>query len=389
MNIIRQLRTSVAPMVDVTDPCFLRLARLISPFGNHQLWTEMIHANAFARGHIHKDPWKLAQHMPLRELKDFASGVVVQIGSSSPDDAHEAVRQLVKLGVRNINLNCGCPSRNVQMGSFGAVLMKTPQLAADIVDAMSLAARGSNCRISVKCRVGVDQHDSAVFLQQFISEIVERTRHVDESSIGVILHARKAWLQGLSPKENRTIPLLNYDRVYEMLRMFTNTSFIVNGGIDSVKSVAEHLATADGVMMGRKIQEDPWFLSELDHHIYGIPLEKLPLQSDVLSQYVQFADQMHENYCSRYSVLGRPLFSFFRGRKGRALRAKLTQALAKAKTSRSSKHEPRYSAQFSEIVLETVEKASAEHRLHCDSSQRDILPATTSQSNRKQMTACA
>ncbi|KAJ1874766.1 hypothetical protein LPJ55_001239 [Coemansia sp. RSA 990] len=385
---MRQLRTSVAPMVDVTDPCFLRMTRLISPFGNHQLWTEMIHANAFARGHIHKDPRKLAQHVPLRELNDFGSGIVVQIGSSSPDDAYEAVRQLVKLGVCNINLNCGCPSRNVQMGSFGAVLMKTPQTTANIVDAMCLAARGSSCRISVKCRIGVDEHDSAEFLQRFISAIVERTRHVDESSIGIILHARKAWLQGLSPKENRTIPELNYERVYEMLRAFKTTSFIVNGGIDSVESVAKHLDTADGVMMGRKIQEDPWFLSKLDHHIYGISTEKLPRPLDVLQQYVRFADQMHNDHGSRYSVLGRPLFAFFQGRKGRALRANLTQAIAKAKTPRSTRQESRYSAPFSEIVLETVEKANAEH-MYCRSSQRETLPMATSQSSGKQMTACA
>ncbi|KAJ2266598.1 hypothetical protein IWW41_004424, partial [Coemansia sp. RSA 2522] len=136
-TLVRRLRTSVAPMIDVTDPYFLRLTRLISPFGNHQLWTEMIHANAFSRGRIHLDPVKLAQNLPLRELEDFADNVVVQIGSSSPQDAHEAVDTLVKLGVRNINLNCGCPSRNVQMGAFGAVLMKTPTVVADIVSAMS------------------------------------------------------------------------------------------------------------------------------------------------------------------------------------------------------------------------------------------------------------
>ncbi|KAJ2840237.1 hypothetical protein J3B01_000064 [Coemansia erecta] len=360
-TLVRRLRTSVAPMIDVTDPYFLRLTRLISPFGNHQLWTEMIHANAFSRGRIHLDPVKLAQNLPLRELEDFADNVVVQIGSSSPQDAHEAVDTLVKLGVRNINLNCGCPSRNVQMGAFGAVLMKTPNVVADIVSAMSEAARGSGCRISVKCRIGIDEDESPEFLHGFLSTVTGQTRHKDELPIDIVLHARRAWLNGLSPKQNRLVPVLNYERAYEMVRSFTNTSFIVNGGIDSVDSVVEHLKLADSVMIGRKVREDPWFLSHLDQHVYNVPEHMVPTPESVLAQYTQFADASHNTYGTRYSVLARPLFVFFRGRMGKAMRTHLGWTLTKAKSQNFSHKNATYSVQFGELVQEAVHAANAEY----------------------------
>ncbi|KAI8326018.1 FMN-linked oxidoreductase, partial [Martensiomyces pterosporus] len=258
-------------MIDVTDPCFLRLLRLISPFGHHQLWTEMIHANAFSRGQIHLDRPKLAQNVPLRELQDFSQGIVVQIGASSPSDAHMAVNELGRLGVRHVNLNCGCPSRNVQMGSFGAVLMKTPEAVRDIVAAMVDAAADRDAmQISVKCRIGIDEDESPEFLRRFIDTVIAGGQRPSslESRVSFVLHTRRAWLSGLSPEQNRTVPKLNYGRAYEMVKEFPRTSFVVNGGISTVEAVSRHLAEADGVMVGRKIREDPWFLAELDRHIY-------------------------------------------------------------------------------------------------------------------------
>ncbi|KAJ2742532.1 hypothetical protein GGI20_004417 [Coemansia sp. BCRC 34301] len=299
----RAFRTSVAPMIDVTDPYFVRLLRLISPFGNHRLWTEMVHANAFSRGRIHLDSKKLSQHLPLHELcGDFASGIVVQIGASHPDDAFAAVSELANLGVRHVNLNCGCPSRNVQMGSFGAVLMKSPEHTADIVRAMSEASSQEGrepMTVSVKCRIGIDEDESPEFLRRFLTTVISRGRASQGGDIEFILHARRAWLSGLSPEQNRIIPQLNHARAYEMIKEFPLTSFVVNGGIDTVEAVEEHLRVADEVMLGRKIKEDPWFLSQLDHRIYGVAADQLPDPISVLSEYADFVDQLAKDTTSR------------------------------------------------------------------------------------------
>ncbi|KAJ1940612.1 hypothetical protein FBU59_003759, partial [Linderina macrospora] len=338
-----RFRTSVAPMIDVTDPCFLRLLRLISPTQNHQLWTEMIHANAFSRGHIHADRVKLAQNIPLHELADYAHGVVVQIGSSAPDDAAMAVQELGRLGVRHVNLNCGCPSRNVQMGAFGAVLMQSPELAGQIVRAMAEAAT-DGMHISVKCRIGIDHDESKEFLQRFIEAVGGLTAH----PVSFVLHARRAWLDGLSPEQNRRVPALNYERTYEMIKAFPHTSFVVNGGIDSVDAVRMQLDKADGVMLGRKIREDPWFLASLDQHIYGVPEQQIPSHALVLQEYLRFADAMHADYSTRYTVLARPLYAFFHGGKGKAMRRHLGHAIAQAKVRSSDGIT--YAVPFSDLV---------------------------------------
>ncbi|KAJ1671673.1 hypothetical protein GGF38_000625 [Coemansia sp. RSA 25] len=361
----RAFRTSVAPMIDVTDPYFLRLLRLISPFGNHRLWTEMVHANAFSRGRIHLDPKKLSQHIPLHELRsDFASGIVVQIGASHPDDAFAAVSELASLGVRHVNLNCGCPSRNVQMGSFGAVLMKSPEHTADIVRAMSEAASQDGCErltVSVKCRIGIDEDESPEFLRRFLATVISRGRASRGGDIEFILHTRRAWLNGLSPEQNRTIPQLNYARAYEMIKEFPLTAFVVNGGIDTVEAVEEHLSVADEVMIGRKVREDPWFLSQLDQRVYGVAADQLPDPMDVLSEYASFVDQIHEAHGTRYSVLARPLFAFFHGRKGRVLRRHLAQAVAQIKPLGRGVVDQRHDVAFSDVLKEALAKSETEH----------------------------
>ncbi|KAJ1733520.1 hypothetical protein LPJ61_001514 [Coemansia biformis] len=361
--VARQLRTSVAPMVDVTDPCFLRLLRLISPFGNHQLWTEMVHANAFSRGQLHQNPAKLAQHIPLRELQDFAPHVVVQIGASAPDDAHAAVGRLAELGVRHVNLNCGCPSRNVQMGSFGAVLMKSPGLAAEIIGAMRDAARGSTCEVSVKCRIGIDDDESSGFLRRFIAAVADQQCSDAARPARIVLHARRAWLSGLSPKQNRKVPELNHQRVHEMVREFPHVSFVVNGGIDSVDAVRYHLARADGVMLGRKIREDPWFLAQLDQHVYGAPQHQIPSAAGVLAQYIQFADQMHSQYGTRYTILARPLYALFSGRRARAMRTHLGAAISRATAVPGADGSPTYAVPFGILVQDALRSAELEFRM--------------------------
>ncbi|KAJ1724526.1 hypothetical protein LPJ53_001231 [Coemansia erecta] len=368
----RALRTSVAPMIDVTDPCFLRLLRLISPFGNHQLWTEMVHANMFSRGQVHLERPKLAQYIPIHDLSNFAHGTVVQIGASDPQDAYAAVRELRRLGIRHVNLNCGCPSRNVQMGSFGAVLMTKPDIAAGIVRAMVDAATENAdelnpaTHISVKCRIGIDEDESPEFLRRFMDSVFKAA-----GPVSFVLHARRAWLNGLSPEQNRSVPQLNHARAYEMAREFPQTQVFVNGGVDSVEKTLAHLQHADGVMIGRKIREDPWFLSALDQHVYGVHSDMLPTAEQVLSEYVRFANQMHSDYAMRYTVLARPLYALFSGRKGRTFRRILGQTILQAKASRDR---PLYSIQFSEAVSDAIYTAEKEHQQNLGALVSDEEP---------------
>ncbi|KAJ1846312.1 hypothetical protein LPJ73_004571 [Coemansia sp. RSA 2703] len=314
----------------------------------------------FSRGQIHLTKPKLAQYIPIHELGDFAHGTVVQIGASDPQDAYTAVKELRKLGVRHINLNCGCPSRNVQMGSFGAVLMTKPEIAAGIVKAMVDAATESvdelnpATNISVKCRIGIDEDESPEFLRKFIDSVFKTA-----GPVSFVLHARRAWLNGLSPEQNRSVPQLNHARVYEMAREFPQTQVFVNGGVDSVEKTLAHLQHVDGVMIGRKIREDPWFLSTLDQYVYGVHGEMLPKAEQVLNEYVRFADQMHEEYAMRYTVLARPMYAIFGGRKGRSFRRNLGQTILQAKTS---KDRPLYSIRFSDAVSEAIYAAEKEHQ---------------------------
>ncbi|KAJ2544727.1 hypothetical protein EV175_005871 [Coemansia sp. RSA 1933] len=370
---MQRFRTSVAPMIDVTDPCFVRLLRLISPFRKHQLWTEMVHANAFSRGHVHQDKLRLAQHIPVDELEAFAEGIVVQLGASQADDAHAAVEALASLGVRHVNLNCGCPSRNVQMGSFGAVLMKTPETTAQIVRAMVGAAHGTGMAVSVKCRIGIDNDESVGFLERFVAAVTEAGD--ETAAVDLVVHARRAWLSGLSPKENRMVPELNHARVHEIAARFPRVRVALNGGIDTVDAVAHHLQQPliDSVMIGRKIREDPWFLSLLDRHIYGVPDTEIPDPDAVLDRYLAFADSRHADIGTRYSVLGRPLFAFFGGRMGRTMRTRMGHLLAQARKDR-------YKVPFSQVVREAQAAAQAEHAEYIErKAQRDASPRLVSQ----------
>ncbi|KAJ2515948.1 hypothetical protein H4217_004884 [Coemansia sp. RSA 1939] len=384
---MRRFRTSVAPMVDVTDPSFLRLLRLMSPFGNHQLWTEMLHANLFSRGQLHRDRIKLAYRVPVNELRDFADGIVVQLGASQPADAYEAVHRLIELGVRHVNLNCGCPSRKVKMGAFGAVLMTTPETTAQIVRAMEKAADeassasngSSRIAISVKCRVGIDNDETPEFLDRFV-ETVTGGEGKAPTNIDVVVHARRAWLDGLSPKENRTAPELNHARVHELARRFPQIRIALNGGIDTAEAVAAHLETSGiaSVMIGRKIREDPWFLARLDQHIYGASESLIPTHSHVLQQYLDYADATHADTGSRYSVLGRPLYAFFAGRKGRAMRAHMCRLVSQAKTRTGgpgAAHQ--YAAPFSQLVYEAVAAADAEHAEHVQHVEQSQIAASS------------
>ena len=242
-------RLSVAPMMDWTDRHCRYFHRLLSR--HTLLYTEMVTAKAV----IHGDRERLLGFHPVEHP------VALQLGGSDPAELAEASRIAADFGYDEVNLNVGCPSDRVQSGSFGAVLMEQPELVADCVAAMQNA---TDVEVTVKCRIGVDEQVPEQVLPEFIAQV---------SAAGVTsftVHARKAWLQGLSPKQNRDVPPLDYALVYAMKAQFPALEICINGGIGSLDEALAHLDHVDGVMIGRAAYHEPLaILAEADTRIFG------------------------------------------------------------------------------------------------------------------------
>jgi tRNA-dihydrouridine synthase A len=240
---------SVAPMMDWTDRHCRFFHRVLSRHA--VLYTEMVTARAVKHG----DRDRLLGFDPTEQL------VVLQLGGSEPDILAEAAKVGEDWGYSAINLNVGCPSDRVQGGNFGACLMATPDLVADCVAAMQ---RAVSIPVTVKCRIGIDDQDEDSDLQNFIEKVAAT------GCSTFIIHARKAWLQGLSPKENREVPPLNYARVYRLKTSRPELTIVLNGGIASVADAVPHLAHVDGVMLGRAAYHKPWELTAVDTLFAGL-----------------------------------------------------------------------------------------------------------------------
>jgi len=240
---------AVAPMMDWTDRHFRYLMRLISR--RAVLYTEMVTTGAI----IHGPRERLLAFDPVEHP------VALQLGGSEPDELAQCARIGADRGYDEINLNIGCPSDRVQRGRFGACLMAEPDLVARCVAAMRAAV---DIPVTVKCRIGIDDQDSEAGLAHFVETV----------AIGgcetFIIHARKAWLQGLSPKQNRHVPPLDYDRVYRLKAARPDLDIIINGGIKDVSEAEMHLAHVDGVMLGRAVCADPFVLADVDSRLYGM-----------------------------------------------------------------------------------------------------------------------
>jgi tRNA-dihydrouridine synthase A len=244
--------------MDWTDRHCRYFHRLLSP--RARLYTEMVTSAALVRG----------GQLRLLEHSQQEHPVALQLGGSDPQELAQAARLGAEAGYDEINLNVGCPSDRVQSGRFGACLMYEPALVGDCVKAMRDAVA---VPVTVKCRIGVDDQDDYAGLQHFTETMLE-------AGVGVLtVHARKAWLQGLSPKENRDIPPLDYERVYRLKREFPQLVVVINGGITTVAQVRAHLAQLDGVMLGRAAYHDPYLLAQIEHALHGEPL---PTREDVL-----------------------------------------------------------------------------------------------------------
>ena len=260
---------SIAPMMDWTDRHCRYFYRLLSK--NTQLYTEMITSKAILRGDKNR----------LLDFNASEHPLTLQLGGSDPKEMAECAQIAQKWGYDEVNINVGCPSDRVHSGSFGACLMKEPDLVAACVESM---IEKCDIPVTVKSRIGIDDMESYDELSDFVSRINSKgCKHF-------IIHARKAWLQGLSPKENRTIPPLNYPWVYELKKDFPQIQITINGGITSCLEIKSHLDYVDGVMLGRAVYNNPFLLSEVDSDIFSE--KKNPINREqVLKKYMVYMNE--------------------------------------------------------------------------------------------------
>lgn len=296
---------AVAPMMDRTDRHCRFFHRQLTR--KTLLFTEMVAADAV----IHGD------RRVLLAFNQAEHPISLQLGGSDPLRLAEAARIGAAWGYDEINLNVGCPSDRVQSGKFGACLMLDPGLVARCVEGIREAA---GIRVTVKCRLGVDDQDIEAALDQFVDALISAGAH------GVWVHARKAWLQGLSPKQNRTVPPLDYDRVYRLKRRLPGFFVGINGGVQSIAETQEHLADVDGVMVGRTAFDRPAILAAADHALFGS--SNTPNADAVIDAMVAYAERQISDGISVGRVT-RPMLGLFHGLPGaRAWRRTLTEGAA-------------------------------------------------------------
>ena len=266
-------RFCIAPMMDCSDRHSRFFLRLFSD--SILLYTEMVTAAAIVHGDRDRLLGFSEQEHPL----------AVQLGGSDPELLYRAAQICHDYGYDEINLNCGCPSDRVQSGSFGACLMKQPPLVAECVSALKSA---SPLPVTVKHRTGVDQQEDYDVFAGFAAAQVEA------GAAALIVHARNAWLQGLSPKQNREIPPLKYDWVYRLKQDFSDQQIIVNGGIRTLEACLEHLQQVDGVMLGREPYNNPYVLHDVDQAVFGRQQSATPDRSEMLHRFYPYIEQQLE-----------------------------------------------------------------------------------------------
>lgn len=239
---------SIAPMMDWSDQHCRYFWRLLTR--QALLYTEMVTTGAL----IHGDRERFLH------FNSAEHPVALQLGGSEPDDLARCAQWAQEWGYDEVNLNCGCPSDRVQLGAFGACLMAEPERVARCVEAMRKAC---DLPVTVKHRIGIDAMEHYEDMKHFVTTIADAGCDV------FIVHARKAWLQGLSPKQNREIPPLNYPWVYRLKQELPDLTIVINGGITTLDAASEHLQQVDGVMIGREAYQNPWMLGDVDSALYG------------------------------------------------------------------------------------------------------------------------
>jgi tRNA-dihydrouridine synthase A len=259
-------------MLDWTDRHERYFLRLMSRHA--YLYTEMVTTGALLRG-------EAKRHLQFNKLEQ---PIALQLGGSDPIDLAECAKMAEDYGYNEVNINVGCPSERVQKGAFGACLMIEPQLIAECVNTMRDAVA---IPITVKNRTGIDEQNEELGLRYFIEVVAQAGCET------FIIHARKAWLKGLSPKQNREVPPLNYDLVYQVKREYPALNIIINGGIKTVAASQNHLCYVDGVMLGREVYHNPYLLAQIDAAFYG-EAENRASRQQILQHYFSYIEQQIE-----------------------------------------------------------------------------------------------
>ncbi len=262
------------------------------------LYSEMIVAAAILRGDTGR----------LLEFDRAEHDIALQLGGSNPDDLAAAARIGQEFGYDEINFNTGCPSDRVQSGHFGAALMAEPELVGECMAAMSESV---DIPVTIKHRLGIDDQDTEESLDNFVAVVAKTGCRT------FIVHARKAWLQGLDPKQNREIPPLNYERVYRLKRDFPQLEIIINGGILTLDEAHLHLSRLDGVMLGRAAYHEPWLLHGVDSCLYGEPETPLA-RRDVVEKMITYAGRQMQNGAKLHHIT-RHMLGLFHARPGARL----------------------------------------------------------------------
>ncbi len=280
-------------MLDWTDRHCRYFYRLMTK--KTLLYTEMVTTGAIIHGNQQRHLQFNPEENPL----------ALQLGGSNPIDLTTCAKIAEQYGYAEINLNVGCPSDRVQNGAFGACLMAKPELVADCFDAMQQQV---SIPVTVKSRIGIDEMDSFEELAAFIATIAETGCRT------FIIHARKAWLQGLSPKQNREIPPLKYDYVYRIKQQFPHLNIVINGGISDLQQAERHLQQVDGVMLGREVYQRPFILNDVDEKFYGCTPSALTRRQviEALIPYIQ----KHMSNGGRLNNITRHVLGLFHGQKG-------------------------------------------------------------------------
>ena len=305
MQLDQSFRFSVAPMMDWTDRHCRVFHRLLTR--RARLYTEMVTADAVVFGPRER----------LIGFDAFERPLALQLGGSDPARLAQAAGIGAEFGYDEINLNCGCPSDRVQNGRFGACLMREPALVAECVAAMADAVK---IPVTVKCRIGVDEQEP----REALFALVEAVRQA--GAVAVVVHARKAWLDGLSPKDNRTIPPLDYPLVYALKAAHPNLAIAINGGFDDLVAARAQLAFVDGVMLGRAAYQNPELLLGVDPQIFAAPapfsdaFEAIEAYAPYLERELACGTRLHE--------MTRHLLGLFAGRPGARLYRRKLATLA-------------------------------------------------------------
>jgi tRNA-dihydrouridine synthase A len=295
-------RVSIAPMMDWTDRHCRYFHRQISKYS--MLYTEMVTTGAIIHGKSDYLAYNEEEHP-----------VALQLGGSDPKAMAHCAKIAEQRGYDEVNINVGCPSDRVQSGMFGACLMARPDLVAQCVSEMRKVV---DIPVTVKCRIGIDDSDEYQFLADFIET-------VEAAGCGSFtVHARKAWLKGLSPKQNRERPPLNYDRVYQLKQKHANLEITINGGITTETAMAEHLQHVDGVMIGREAYQNPYFLAGVDQQFYGCS-DAIPTRLEIIERMLPYIESQLSQGATVWHIV-RHMLGLFQSQPGaRAFRRHLSE----------------------------------------------------------------